>query len=310
MKANNKANLFIVLFLLFHTLLNAQDDEKIFERLNGLKNNGFDFYNVDGYEISFITMSGNFDPKTISKRYRGFKLKADAIVNSDSSLPLENYVVHKQLGTGDELEGYASYYFMKTGNKDIAAVSFVSNHVTDLAFQRHFVGLILGKKIPDNVYSSPRTDSVNFGGRKLYLGGVCHWMNPNNIQCSGNGQMNWSVCKSQEQADFVLEQQRISVMKQTDGKVINDEMVDILFEGTEVKARKVIWDFTGITSVLVGMTGGKTLTIFFVSAPVRGNFISCVLSFWNNDRITKSGLAPLLDEVMTIPAGKEKKEEE
>lgn len=309
MKANNKASLFIVLFLLFHTLLIAQTDEKLFERLNGLKNNGFDFYNVDGYEISYITMSGNFDPKTISKKYRSFGLKADAISNSDSSLPLENYVVHKQIATDDEVQGFASYYFIKTGVKEIAAVSFVSNHATDLVFQRHFVGLILGKKIPEHVYSSPRTDSVNFGGRKLYLGGVCHWMNPNSIQCSGNGQMNWSVCKSQEQADFVLEQQRISVMKQRNGKVLTDEMVDIIFEGSEVKARKVIWDFTGITSVLVGTTGGKTLTIFFVSAPVRGNFISCVLSFWNNDRITKSGLAPLLDEVMTIPAEIKKEEE-
>jgi hypothetical protein len=46
------------------------------------------------------------------------------------------------------------------------------------------------------------------------------------------------------------------------------------------------------------MSGGKTLTIYYVAAPVRGNYVSCVLSFWNNDTITENGIAPLLEEVM------------
>jgi hypothetical protein len=48
------------------------------------------------------------------------------------------------------------------------------------------------------------------------------------------------------------------------------------------------------------MTGGKTLTIYFVAAPVRENNVSCVMSFWNNDQINSSGLSPLLEQVMKL----------
>jgi hypothetical protein len=48
------------------------------------------------------------------------------------------------------------------------------------------------------------------------------------------------------------------------------------------------------------MSGGKTLTIYFVAAPVRKNYVSCVMSFWNNDQINPSGLTPLLEQVMKL----------
>jgi hypothetical protein len=73
-----------------------------------------------------------------------------------------------------------------------------------------------------------------------------------------------------------------------------------MFEGTETTARKVIYDFTGITAAMVGMTGGRNLTIFFVTAQVRQHYVSCVMSFWNNDYTTPGGLAPLLDQVMKL----------
>jgi len=84
------------------------------------------------------------------------------------------------------------------------------------------------------------------------------------------------------------------------GKVISDEFVDVVFEGQDVKARKVVFDFTGVRSVLVGMTGGKTLTIYMVSASVRDRYLYCVGSFWNNDNIGPNGLPPLLSEVMGL----------
>ena len=84
------------------------------------------------------------------------------------------------------------------------------------------------------------------------------------------------------------------------GKVLSEEDVDVIFEETETKAKKVIYDFTGAKSLLAGMSGGKTLTIYYVACKVRENYVSCCMSFWNNDTITESGLAPLLDKVMKI----------
>ena len=64
--------------------------------------------------------------------------------------------------------------------------------------------------------------------------------------------------------------------------------------------KKAVYDFKGIKSLLVGMSGGKTLTIYFVASPAAKNFVSCVMSFWNNDSIGTSGLPALLEEVMQL----------
>jgi hypothetical protein len=61
-----------------------------------------------------------------------------------------------------------------------------------------------------------------------------------------------------------------------------------------------VYDFKGVKSLLVGMSGGKTLTIYFVASPAKENFVSCVMSFWNNDNINPGGLPPLLEEVMKL----------
>ncbi|WP_255414823.1 hypothetical protein [Tenacibaculum sp. E3R01] len=42
------------------------------------------------------------------------------------------------------------------------------------------------------------------------------------------------------------------------------------------------------------------MRIYYVATKVRDNYVSSVLSFWNNDTITKNGLAPLLEEIMKL----------
>ena len=53
-------------------------------------------------------------------------------------------------------------------------------------------------------------------------------------------------------------------------------------------------------SLLTKMSGGKSVTIYYVATKVRGNYVSCCMSFWNNDTLTESGLAPLLEKVMKL----------
>lgn len=85
------------------------------------------------------------------------------------------------------------------------------------------------------------------------------------------------------------------------GKVISEEIIDIEFENVPNKAKKVVYDFTGTTSALAGISGGKTVTIYYVAEEVRGNYISCVLSFWDNDQINpETKLPPLLEKVMKL----------
>jgi hypothetical protein len=277
-----------------------QKNEDVFKRLNGIKNQEFYFYNIDGYEISSLKMSGQFTKKNIKKKYKKLEIKEDELILSDTALDLQNYYVFKSDTVQGANVSNTSYYFIKTKEDEISAITFSSYNEVDIEFEKQFVRLVLNDNIPNDIYSSITTDSVNFGGRKLYLGGNCRWMNINNIQCSGYGQMNWSVYKDKESSERGLETQRQVSLAHSHGKVVSDEIVEVTFEEVGTKARKVIYDFTGVSSALVGITGGKTLTIYFISAPVRGNYISCVMSFWNNDVINPSGLAPLLEEVMQL----------
>ena len=112
--------------------------------------------------------------------------------------------------------------------------------------------------------------------------------------------MNWSVHKTKESADLSIHSQLKATKLKNGGKVVSEEEVDIIFEDVPTKAKKVLYDFTGVTSLLASMSGGKNLTIYYVSEKVRDNYISCVLSFWNNDTINPSGLPPLLEKVMKI----------
>ena len=295
----------IILVMIFMMSLNLdvvaqQSNEDIFSRINGLQNQDFSFYNMDGYEITSLKMKGKFTKKNIRKKYKKLKIEEEELIHSDHAIKLKNYCVRKSEPVKDDIVSYLSYYFIETKENEISAITFSSHHQPDIEFERQIVQIVLKNGFPIEVYSAMSTDSVNFGGRKLYLGGACRWMGINNIQCSGYGQLNWSVCKDKATADMVLENQRQINLSESHGKVISDEMVDVVFEELETTARKVIYDFTGITSALVSMTGGKTLTIYFVSVPVRGNHISCVMSFWNNNTITENGLSPLLEEVMML----------
>jgi len=108
------------------------------------------------------------------------------------------------------------------------------------------------------------------------------------------------VHKTMESAKNSIDNQFNVTKSQKGGKVISEEDVDVIFEGTETKAKKVIYDFTGAKSLLVGMSGGKTLTIYYVASKVRENYVSCCMSFWNNDTLTENGLAPLLEKIMQL----------
>lgn len=291
--------LLTTLFVLLTTVSLAQNDS-ILTRLQGIKNIKIDFYNVDGYLITSQLFDYPFTPKGLKKIYRKYSIKKDITPVKDEELPYNNYYITNNEKRTDQLTQNNSYYFIETEEKQINIIKFSAINKRDKNLEHKIVALIIERKIPRKNYASMSPDSINFAGRYIKLGGRCHWTNVNTLQCPGYGEMNWSVHKDSNDAQNTVEHQLELTKLKKYGKVISEEMVDIEFEGTVTKAKKIIFDFTGVTSVLVGVTGGKTLTIFYVASKVRGNYVSCVLSFWNNDAITKNGLSPLLEEVMQL----------
>lgn len=291
---------FIISFFFLLNFAFAQEKEDLFSRLQGISNNGVEFYNVDGIEISSQKKDHAFSAKNISRGFKQLKIRNKELVNSDSLLEFRNYYVSKPIDGLQGISNTIAYYFIESTDQKIIAFTFAPSCEASKDFEREFVRLVRADAIPAYVFNHPEPDTINFAGRKIPLGKQCHWMGVNNVQCSSAGQINWSVHQDSTSASNTINAHFESIQARQNGKVVSDTKVKVMFEGTETTARKVVYDFTGITAAMVGMTGGRNLTIYFVAAPVRQHYVSCVMSFWNNDIITQSGLAPLLNEVMKL----------
>lgn len=284
----------------FSAAVRAQQNDGLFSRLQAISNSGTDFFNVDGIEITSQVIQSGFSKKAIVKKFKKFTITDADLVAADSLIKGQNYAVTKSSEVAPGTVQYSSYYFIENKNQQVTAITFAGINKNDKIFEREFVALIMNGGIPDSLYNKLQVDSINFAGRKIALGASCQWMGINNVQCPYYGQMNWSVHKTLGDAAASVSGQYNVIKVKRGGKIVSEEEVDVIFEGTPVKAKKAVYDFTGINSLLVGMGGGKTLTIYFVSAPVRQHFVSCVMSFWNNDSINPSGLPPLLEQVMKL----------
>jgi hypothetical protein len=297
----NKNNAFVLLLLCFCTHASGQKDSSLFERLQAISNQGIDFFNIDGIDITSQSIKVPFSKKNILKKFKRFSIREQDLTVADSLIQGQNFYVLQSTEVSPGTIQKASYYFIENKEKELTVLTFTSVNQTDRAFERTFASLVLNKEIPKSVYTALEIDSINFAGRKIILGKSCNWMGINNVQCPYYGQMNWSVHKTLESATQSATDQYNIILAKKGGKIISETWVDVVFEGTEVKARKVIYDFVGVKSLLAGMGGGKTLTIYFVASPARQHFVSCTMSFWDNDSINPSGLAPLLEQVMKLP---------
>lgn len=295
-----KAKLFAATLLLTSCFAFGQEKESLFSRLNGIANSGIDFFNVDGIDITTQKVSAELTPKSISKKFKNLSVKEKEITSADSALGFANFYVAKSKTESEGITLNMNYYFFKNSDDKVVGISFIAINKTDRELERKFVKLVKDNAIPETVYSPLNIENINFAGRQVPLGSGCRWMGINNVQCPYWGQMNWSVHKTLEDASLSVNNQFTVIKAKKSGKVVSDTTATVIFEETETVAKKIVYDFTGVTSVLAGMSGGKTLTVYFVAVPVRNNFVSCVMSFWNNDQINPSGLPPLLEQVMKL----------
>lgn len=293
-------SIILLLTTIFSTLIFSQENDDFAKRLKAINNQTIIFYNVDGVDFSSQTFSNEFSEKGLKKLYRKYSIKESDAKIKDETLKNNNFFITKSENITGNISQTSSYYFVENENKTVSVFWFGYYGKLNQEFERKYVNRILNNEIPKEVYEPMNIQSIDFAGRKIELGNSCNWTNINTVQCPYYGEMNWSVHKTNESAENSINNQFNVTKSNKGGKVISEEEVDVIFEGTETKAKKVIYDFTGVKSLLVGMSGGKTLTIYYVACKVRENYVSCCMSFWNNDTLTESGLAPLLDKVMKL----------
>lgn len=290
----------LFLCLLISIQVFGQADDGLLARLQGLYNHKIEFYNVDGFEISSQKFDVEFSKKNIVKNFKKSGIKEAGLNRTDSLLKFNNLYVGQ---SEEKIKGLVfnhSYYFIESLDKKLVGISFSTMNKEDKAFERSFVTLIKNNAIPNSVFNSMNLDSLNFAGRKIAVGEGCRYMGVNNVQCPSNGQMSWSIHKTQRDASQTLNDHWKLIREQKGGKALSDTTVNVVFEGSEAVAKKMVYGFKGMNSLLIKMDGAKTLTVYGVASPVKNGFISCVMSFWDIDNLNRNGLPRLLEKVMRL----------
>lgn len=290
----------IFLTLLISIFSYSQEDDNYSKRLKAINNQTKIFYNVDGVDFSSQTFSNEFSEKGLKKLYKKYSIVESDSKVKDEGITFNNLFVTKSENVAENISQINSYYFVENKDRTVTIIWFGYYNTPNKDFERKYVNRIINDQIPKEVFEPMTIENIDFAGRKIKLGSSCYWININTVQCPYMGEMNWSIHKTLESAKNSINTQFNVTKNKNGGKVVSEEEVDVIFEGTETKAKKVVYDFTGIKSLLSGMSGGKTLTIYYVASQVRQNYVSCCMSFWNNDNKTESGLAPLIEEVMQL----------
>ena len=299
MTYHSRMKLLVTFLCLSISAIMFSQNDNYFDRLQVVVSSNAVFYNLDGIDITSKSFNSKFNDKDLKKVLRTYKIKKKDTRTLDLELKIDNYVYDKSEVFENNFKLNIIYYVLARKTK-VTIISFAYTSLRDISFERQFINDFINESIPPKTFVSSTIDSVEFAGRKIKLGGNCRWMNVRNIQCPYYGQMNWSLHKSLDSAKQSVEEQFLTAKYKKGGKVISETTTPIIFEGKETIAKSVAYDITGVNSLLAGMSGAKTLTIYYVSEEIRGHFVSCVLSFWNNDEINESGLPALLEEVMTL----------
>lgn len=290
----------IFLFIFIFSICFSQENN-VLERLSVLENNGKIWYNIDGYSVTSEVFNNSFDEKGLKKVFKKHRISNSDLKVKDNQINFNNIFVTKQQQLSENNLQTNNYYFVENLDKTTTVIWFIKNGKTDKETEEKLVNLIIENKIPKENFVSMKLSSIDFAGRKIELGNSCYWTFLNTVQCPYFGEINWSVHKTMESAKEAIENQLKLTKSRKGGKVISEEMVDIDFEGVATKSKKVIYDFTGITSLLAGMSGGKTLIIYYIAENVRNKNVSCVMSFWNNDEINPdTKLPPLLEKLIKL----------
>lgn len=290
-----------ILFLLLLVSIVNYGQNDVLKDLQGLSYNGNQFYELSGVNIEVVTQKITFNQKGIKKIKKVCNIKNIQKEYTDSTLRIDNLVIESIHKEKKNTANSICYIFQKN-DKETTFILFRSGLPLSSSFVNAFVRNYFDDKLSQYSGILPETttgtvDSINFVGRKIPLGGNCRFMYVNNIQCSGYGQMSWSIFDSRESSDL-FEKLMIENGDSNPGAgLVTASDVDITFEGIKTKAKRRIYKTKFMESLLMG--GSRLLCVYYVTQEIRGRYVNVVLSYYMNNK-DDFELAPLLKEVMSL----------
>lgn len=288
---------FIALFSLVVSTLYCQDLlNEIVPNAQGIKQGDKLFFEVEGYSVLVQPEDQPYNDHGLFILRNRYFIEKDSKFTTDTSLKTKNraYTVTSTLTKG--IKKNEIYYFLYLSEKQSRLIKFVNAGIRDISLERLFVKAIVNDLIPQETFVSLRVDSLNFAGRKIKTGPICQWMNPHNFKCGRLGQMDWSEYRSLEKAKDFIQMRHDITASEFGIKILEEKEISITFEGIKTKALVTRCKIK-MPKLLMG--GSNILITYYVSEQVRGKFISCIMSHYEDE--APAGKLPLmLSEIMQL----------
>jgi hypothetical protein len=109
--------------------------------------------------------------------------------------------------------------------------------------------------------------------------------------------MNFAYHEDLENAKKAIANQFLFTRDQSMNSILEEKEVDVIFEGKETKAKRIILKVK-IPKILIG--GSNKLVVYYVAEEIRGYNVSCVMSHYDNDVHSDKELPALLEKIMKL----------
>jgi|GEM_PF-4195457 len=288
----------LLLIIFLPKLLLAQAEIPVQDRITGIRYSGTLLLNTNGMSIKVEHVKKAFEINNIIQNQPIAVAKRKTLASLDPSFDFECFYLEK--GIEKKSKAYATYYFAKSLEGEIDYISIVSIFPHDKLLNDEIVRAIRNKLIPESSVFSYKEPVLSLCGRNINVNNSCSWMSENSIQCPYDAQLDWSMFDNLPNA-LRHQDYRINVLENENrGKVVLDTLLDVrLFENV-VQARKLIYDFKGLSSALLKLDGSDRLVIYYVSGRVDNYIVGCMMSFWEDKSAAPNALPPMLRKIMSV----------
>lgn len=290
----------IALFTLLLTVsFGAFSQKDVLSQMHGLELNGNMIFNISGHQIMVMEDDNRLTDMGIKKLKKTYKLKGVDAEYKDNNLPNKNNLVIENTVPNEEnpnIKTYQVFYFLEEGYKTVKTIYFQSLTPIDPKIRKAFMdAYFTHPSVLKKYYSKDwNAEQIDFVGRTIELGDACKWVAPNSVQCDALGEINWTEFDNLEDAE---QQTKLAIEGNNPKKIIKTESASIVFEGQSLPATRIVYKAGGSKLLSGGAPDKKA--VYYVTAEVRGKYISCVLSYYIYDTDDYK-LAPLLKEIMSL----------
>ena len=190
-----------------------------------------------------------------------------------------------------------SHYIVSNTDPFVYDIDMFRYDTRDSILEKEIVYSIIKNGFKDSAFLAPGPNMINFAGRIIKMKNNFKWMSPDNIYCPSLGQMNWSVHSTIDKSMRARDLQIIRNNNLKFVEILKQDTVAVVFEGSTMQALRITC--RAKEPRIFWGKGSKILLAYYIVAPVRGRFVTCILSHYD-DKFVNGNVPPPLNSVMSL----------